>query len=151
MLHIAAKYTKNKDHLKHLYKTFVRSTLEFSSTVWRKTVTKICGSCFLQFYHAFPYTQTPKIQKWCYFCSRTNGSPNKTVFSVLILKCPDMHIKMIRMKQQFQKSNFGPILVRFWTNFGQFWYIMVLFWLFLDNFDQLLSSVSQFLTINFKK
>ena len=39
MLHIAAKYTKNKDHLKHIYKTFVRSTLEFSSTVWHSSLT----------------------------------------------------------------------------------------------------------------
>ena len=38
-MHIAAKYTKNRDHLKHLYKTFVRSTLEFSSTVWHSSLT----------------------------------------------------------------------------------------------------------------
>ena len=39
MLHIAAKYTKNKEHLKHIYKTFVRSTLDFSSTVWHNSLT----------------------------------------------------------------------------------------------------------------
>ena len=39
MLHLAAKYTRNKDHLKHIYKTFVRSTLEFSSTVWHHSLT----------------------------------------------------------------------------------------------------------------
>ena len=39
MLHIAAKYTRNKDHLKHIYKTFVRSTLEFSSTLWHNSLT----------------------------------------------------------------------------------------------------------------
>ena len=39
MLHLAAKYTRNKDHLKHIYKTFVRSTLEFSSTVWHSSLT----------------------------------------------------------------------------------------------------------------
>ena len=39
MLHIAAKYTRNKDHLKHIYKTFVRSILEFSSTVWHNSLT----------------------------------------------------------------------------------------------------------------
>ena len=39
MLHIAAKYTRNKDHLKHIYKTFVRSILKFSSTVWHNSLT----------------------------------------------------------------------------------------------------------------
>ena len=39
MLHIAAKYTRNKDNLKHIYKTFVRSTLEFSSTLWHNSLT----------------------------------------------------------------------------------------------------------------
>ena len=34
MLHISAKFTKNREHLKHIYKTFIRSNLEFSSTVW---------------------------------------------------------------------------------------------------------------------
>ena len=34
MLHIAAKFTKNREHLKHIYKTIIRSNLEFSSTVW---------------------------------------------------------------------------------------------------------------------
>ena len=34
MLHIAAKFTRNREHLKHIYKTFIRSNLEFSSTVW---------------------------------------------------------------------------------------------------------------------
>ena len=39
MLHLAAKFTKNKDHLKHIYKTFIRSNLEFSSTVWHSSLT----------------------------------------------------------------------------------------------------------------
>ena len=39
MLHLAAKFTKNKDHLKHIYKTFIRSRLEFSSTVWHSSLT----------------------------------------------------------------------------------------------------------------
>ena len=30
---------RNKDHLKHIYKTFVRSILEFSSTVWHNSLT----------------------------------------------------------------------------------------------------------------
>ena len=38
MLHIAAKFTKNSDHLKHIYKTFIRSNLEFSSTVWHSSL-----------------------------------------------------------------------------------------------------------------
>ena len=40
MLHIAAKFTKNREHLKHIYKTFVRSNLEFSSTVWHSSLTQ---------------------------------------------------------------------------------------------------------------
>ena len=39
MLHLAAKFTKNRDHLKHIYKTFIRSNLEFSSTVWHSSLT----------------------------------------------------------------------------------------------------------------
>lgn len=38
MLHIAAKFTRNKEHLKHIYKTFIRSNLEFSSTVWHSSL-----------------------------------------------------------------------------------------------------------------
>ena len=38
MLHIAAKFTKNREHLKHIYKTFIRSNLEFSSTVWHSSL-----------------------------------------------------------------------------------------------------------------
>ena len=39
MLHIAAKFTRNREHLEHIYKTFVRSNLEFSSTVWHSSLT----------------------------------------------------------------------------------------------------------------
>ena len=39
MLHLAAKFTKNRDHLKHIYQTFIRSNLEFSSTVWHCSLT----------------------------------------------------------------------------------------------------------------
>ena len=39
MLHIAAKFTRNREHLKHIYKTFIRSNLEFSSTVWHSSLT----------------------------------------------------------------------------------------------------------------
>ena len=38
MLHIAAKFTRNTEHLKHIYKTFIRSNLEFSSTVWHSSL-----------------------------------------------------------------------------------------------------------------
>ena len=38
MLHIAAKFTRNREHLKHIYKTFIRSNLEFSSTVWHSSL-----------------------------------------------------------------------------------------------------------------
>ena len=33
MLHIASKFTRNKAHLEHIFKTFIRSTLEYASTV----------------------------------------------------------------------------------------------------------------------
>ena len=39
MPHIAAKFTRNREHLEHIYKTFVRSNLEFSSTVWHSSLT----------------------------------------------------------------------------------------------------------------
>ena len=40
MLHIAAKFTRNRDHLMQIYKTFIRSNLEFSSNVWHSSLTK---------------------------------------------------------------------------------------------------------------
>ena len=40
MLHIAAKFTRNRDHLIHIYKTFVRCNLEFSSTLWHSSLTQ---------------------------------------------------------------------------------------------------------------
>ena len=40
MLHIAAKFTRNRDHLMQIYKTFIRSHLEFSSNVWHSSLTK---------------------------------------------------------------------------------------------------------------
>ena len=40
MLHLASKFTKNREHLKQIYKTFVRSNLEFSSNVWHSSLTK---------------------------------------------------------------------------------------------------------------
>ena len=40
MLHIASKFTRNREHLKQIYKTFVRSNLEFSSNVWHSSLTK---------------------------------------------------------------------------------------------------------------
>ena len=40
MLHLASKFTRNRDHLKHIYKTFIRCNLEFSSTVWHSSLTQ---------------------------------------------------------------------------------------------------------------
>ena len=40
MLHIAAKFTRNREHLIQIYKTFIRSNLEFSSNVWHSSLTK---------------------------------------------------------------------------------------------------------------
>ena len=39
MLHIASKFTRNKSHLEHIFKTFVRSRLEYASTVWHSSLT----------------------------------------------------------------------------------------------------------------
>ena len=39
MLHIASKFTKNKEHLTQIYKTFIRCNLEFSSNVWHSSLT----------------------------------------------------------------------------------------------------------------
>ena len=40
MLHIAAKFTRNRERLMQIYKTFIRSNLEFSSNVWHSSLTK---------------------------------------------------------------------------------------------------------------
>ena len=39
MLHIASKFTRNKIHLQHIYKTFIRSRLEYASTLWHSSLT----------------------------------------------------------------------------------------------------------------
>ena len=39
MLHIASKFTRNKSHLEHIFKTFIRSRLEYASTVWHNSLT----------------------------------------------------------------------------------------------------------------
>ena len=39
MLHIASKFTRNKSHLEHIFKTFIRSRLEYASTVWHSSLT----------------------------------------------------------------------------------------------------------------
>ena len=41
MLHIASKFIKNKEDLLHIYKTFIRSRLEFSCTVWHSSLSKM--------------------------------------------------------------------------------------------------------------
>ena len=40
MLHIASKFMNNKEDLLHIYKTFIRSRLEFSCTVWHSSLSK---------------------------------------------------------------------------------------------------------------
>ena len=40
MLHKASKFTRNEEHLKQIYKTFIRCNLEFSSNVWHSSLTK---------------------------------------------------------------------------------------------------------------
>ena len=39
MLHIASKFTRNRLHLEHIYKTFIRSRLEYASTLWHSSLT----------------------------------------------------------------------------------------------------------------
>ena len=40
MLHIASKFVSNKQDLLHLYKTFVRSRLEYSCVIWHSSLTQ---------------------------------------------------------------------------------------------------------------
>ena len=40
MLHIASKFTRNREHLIQIYKTFIRCNLEFSSNVWHSSLTE---------------------------------------------------------------------------------------------------------------
>ena len=40
MLHLASKFMNNKEDLIHVYKTYIRSRLEFSCTVWHISLTK---------------------------------------------------------------------------------------------------------------
>ena len=40
MLHIASKFIGNIQDLLHIYKTFIRSRLEFSSVVWHSRLSK---------------------------------------------------------------------------------------------------------------
>ena len=39
MLHIASKFTRNRSHLGNIYKTFIRSRLEYASTLWHSSLT----------------------------------------------------------------------------------------------------------------
>ena len=39
MLHIASKFTRNRSHLESIYKTFIRSRLEYASTLWHSSLT----------------------------------------------------------------------------------------------------------------
>ena len=39
MLHIASKFPRIKFHLEHIYKTFIRSRLEYVSTLWHSSLT----------------------------------------------------------------------------------------------------------------
>ena len=40
MLQVASKFIRNKNDLLHIYKTFIRSRLEFSSVVWHSSLSK---------------------------------------------------------------------------------------------------------------
>ena len=40
MLHIAAKFVKNKDDLLQIYKKFIRSRLEYSCVLWHSSLSK---------------------------------------------------------------------------------------------------------------
>ena len=40
MLHIAAKFVKNKDDLLQIYKKFIRSSLEYSCVLWHSSLSK---------------------------------------------------------------------------------------------------------------
>ena len=40
LLHKFSKFTKNKSHLMHIYKSQVRSSLEYCSTVWHSSLTQ---------------------------------------------------------------------------------------------------------------
>ena len=39
MLYMASKFTRNKSHLEHIYKTFIRSRLEYASNLWHSSLT----------------------------------------------------------------------------------------------------------------
>ena len=41
MLHVAAKFINNHQDLVYLYKTFIRSVMEFSAVVWHSSLSQV--------------------------------------------------------------------------------------------------------------
>ena len=139
MLHIASKFTRNREHLKQIYKTFVRSNLEFSSNVWHSSLTKenrqdlervqkaalrvILGDDYLNYENALSLTKMESLDerrglislKFAKNCLKNENFsklfPLKKVKHAMNMRNPDKYIVKSSNTERYKKSTI-PFLQR---------------------------------------